>query len=270
LLCGSFDPREEEAGVDPFRRMVAEYPSSGLKLYTAEWRNGSRGWRLNDPRAYKIFVPGPGIRDQERPCAQGADRVPPERRRVRCPRRRLCRHRFSLIVEHVGLPRLDDFCWIAAEESYVYAGLSVAMAFVHLRPRYFAEIMGSARFGPIPGHLAQAARLLLDDVKHGIAERTHELLRVDRPDAADHARTEILLDPFDRRRRRGLEERGSELEAMRPVVDSAPAGLDELAGRDHRRVTEYGDQVALTAGFDAQHAEPVLFVLEGDALDEPG
>src|SRR5712664_420947 len=92
LLCGSFDPREEEAGVDPFRRMVAEYPISGLKLYTAEWRNGSRGWRLNDPWAYKYLSPGPGIRDQERPCAQGADRVPLERRRVRCPRRRLRRY----------------------------------------------------------------------------------------------------------------------------------------------------------------------------------
>src|SRR6266478_3355786 len=45
------------------------------------------------------------------------------------------------------------------------------------------------------GHLAQAARLLLDDVEHGIAEGAYQLLRVDRPDAADHARAEILLDP---------------------------------------------------------------------------
>src|SRR5215510_16318000 len=43
LLCGSFDPRDEEAGFDAFRRMMAEYPIQGLKLYTAEWRNGSRG-----------------------------------------------------------------------------------------------------------------------------------------------------------------------------------------------------------------------------------
>jgi len=35
-------------------------------------------------------------------------------------------------------------------------------------------------------------------------------------------------------------------------------------------VTEDGDQVALTAGFDAQHAEAVLFVVERDALDEAG
>jgi hypothetical protein len=103
LLCGSFDPRDEETGVDAFRRMVAEYPVQGLKLYTAEWREGSRGWRLNFPD-------------------------------------------LNFIVEHVGLPRLDDFCWIAAQESNVYAGLSVAMAFVHLRPRHFAEIMANLLF----------------------------------------------------------------------------------------------------------------------------
>jgi hypothetical protein len=36
--------------------MVAEYPVSGHKLYMAEWRNGSRGWRLNDPWAYKYLT----------------------------------------------------------------------------------------------------------------------------------------------------------------------------------------------------------------------
>ena len=34
LLCGSFDPRDEEAGFDAFRRMMAEYPINGLKLST--------------------------------------------------------------------------------------------------------------------------------------------------------------------------------------------------------------------------------------------
>ena len=38
-----------------FRQMVEDYPIQGLKLYTAEWRNGSKGWRLNDPWAYKYF-----------------------------------------------------------------------------------------------------------------------------------------------------------------------------------------------------------------------
>jgi predicted TIM-barrel fold metal-dependent hydrolase len=42
----------------------------------------------------------------------------------------------------VGLPRLDDFCWIAVQESNVYAGMSVAMALIHTRPRYFGQILG--------------------------------------------------------------------------------------------------------------------------------
>jgi hypothetical protein len=48
------------------------------------------------------------------------------------------------------------------------------------------------------------------------------------------------------------------------------AGLHERAGRHHRRMTEDGDEVPLTAGFDPQHAEPILFVVEGDALDDTG
>src|SRR5262249_7814718 len=47
---------------------------------------------------------------------------------------------------HVGLPRLDDFCWIAAQEPNVYGGLAVAMAFVHARPRYFGQIMSELLF----------------------------------------------------------------------------------------------------------------------------
>ena len=46
--------------------------------------------------------------------------------------------------------------------------------------------------------------------------------------------------------------------------------MHELTSRDHRPVTENSDQVALAAGFDAQHAEAVIFVVEGDALDEAG
>ena len=120
------------------------------------------------------------------------------------------------------------------------------------------------------GHLAQAVGLLLDDVEHGFAEGAHELLRIDRPDAADHAGAEIFLDALDRRRCRRLEERGSELDAMRAVVDPAAARLDELAGRDHRGMAEDGDQIALAAGFDPQHAEAVLGVVERDALDQAG
>jgi uncharacterized protein len=48
----------------------------------------------------------------------------------------------NFIVEHVGLPRLEDFCWIGVQEPNVYGGLAVAMPFIHSRPRYFAQIIG--------------------------------------------------------------------------------------------------------------------------------
>jgi uncharacterized protein len=48
----------------------------------------------------------------------------------------------NFIVEHCGLPRLDDFCWIATQEPNVHAGLAVAMPFIHTRPKYFAQIIG--------------------------------------------------------------------------------------------------------------------------------
>ena len=48
----------------------------------------------------------------------------------------------NFVVEHVGLPRLEDFCWIATQEPNVHGGLAVAMPFIHTRPRYFAQIIG--------------------------------------------------------------------------------------------------------------------------------
>jgi len=41
--------------------------------------------------------------------------------------------------------------------------------------------------GANAGHLPQPTRLLLDNVEHGLAEGPHELFRIDRPNATDHA-----------------------------------------------------------------------------------
>src|SRR5436309_273290 len=49
----------------------------------------------------------------------------------------------KFVVTHIGLPRLDDFCWVAMQDKNIYAGMAVAMAFVHTRPRYFAEMMAN-------------------------------------------------------------------------------------------------------------------------------
>jgi hypothetical protein len=119
------------------------------------------------------------------------------------------------------------------------------------------------------GDLTQPAGLLFDDVEHGFAEGAHELLRIDRPDAADHAGAQIFLDPLDRRRRNGFEELSFELDAMRAIVDPAAINLDELADRDHSGVADEGDETALAACPDSQHAKAVLGLLERDAVVRP-
>ena len=52
----------------------------------------------------------------------------------------------NFIVEHVGLPRLEDFCWIATQEPNVYGGFAVAMPFIHTRPKYFAQMIGECLY----------------------------------------------------------------------------------------------------------------------------
>ena len=52
----------------------------------------------------------------------------------------------NFIVEHCGLPRLDDFCWIATQETNVYAGLAVALPFIHPRKDYFTNVISELLF----------------------------------------------------------------------------------------------------------------------------
>jgi uncharacterized protein len=116
-----------------------------VKLYTAEWKGQSKGWKLTDPWSYRYLEKcqelgitnihihkGPTIYPLNRDAFDVADvddvaSAFPE---------------LDFIVEHVGLPRLEDFCWIATQEPNVYGGLAVAMPFIHSRPRYFAQIIG--------------------------------------------------------------------------------------------------------------------------------
>jgi len=145
ILNGSFDPRQGEAGLEYLESLVENYGIKGVKLYTAEWRGDSRGWKLTDPWAYRYLEKcnelgiknihvhkGPTIWPLNRDAFDVADIDSaasdfPE---------------LNFIVEHVGLPRLEDFCWIATQEPNVYGGLALAVAFIHSRPRYFAEIIG--------------------------------------------------------------------------------------------------------------------------------
>jgi len=144
VLNGSFDPRDGARGLEYLHWQKEKYNIKGVKLYTAEWRGESKGYKLSDPEAQTYLArcrelgitnihvhKGPTIYPLNRDAfdvhdIDDAASTFPE---------------LTFIVEHVGLPRLEDFCWIATQESNVYGGLAVAIPFIHSRPRYFGEII---------------------------------------------------------------------------------------------------------------------------------
>jgi predicted TIM-barrel fold metal-dependent hydrolase len=140
-----WDPRFEEAGLKQLREDAKRFGLKGAKLYTAEWHGSSRGWKLDDPWSYRYLEAaqelgvknihihkGPTIRPLDRDAFDVADvdKVATDFTEL------------NFVVEHCGLPRLEDFCWIATQEPNVHAGLAVAMPFIHTRPKYFGQIIG--------------------------------------------------------------------------------------------------------------------------------
>jgi len=65
-----------------------------------------------------------------------------------------------------------------------------------------ADAIGSYRTNA--RDLAQALGLCFDRIEHPLAESAHQLLGVDRPDAANHPGAEVFLDAVERSRLRGL------------------------------------------------------------------
>jgi predicted TIM-barrel fold metal-dependent hydrolase len=149
VLNGSWDPRAEERGLEQLEALVERHGCTGVKLYTAEWRGDSKGWKLTDDWATRYLEKsqelgvknihvhkGPTIWPLNRDAfdvhdVDDAATMFPE---------------LNFVVEHVGLPRLEDFCWIGVQEPNVYAGMAVAMPFIHSRPRYFAQIIGELMY----------------------------------------------------------------------------------------------------------------------------
>ncbi len=87
-----FDPRDGDVGLKTLQANVERYGSKGVKLYTAEWNNGSRGYKLSDPAAYR-YLEAAQPRHQEHPRAQGPDDLAAGQGRVRRGRRRPRRDR---------------------------------------------------------------------------------------------------------------------------------------------------------------------------------
>ena len=151
ILNGRFDPREGTKGLEQLEADHAQYGLKGVKLYTAEWYQGSRGWKLSDEEAKPFFDKcaelgiknihvhkGPTIwpLDKDAFDVSDVDHVATD-----------YNGRLNFIVEHVGLPRIEDFCFMATQEPNVYAGLSVVIGgLMHARPKFFAKVMGELLF----------------------------------------------------------------------------------------------------------------------------
>ncbi len=145
-----WDPRDGDQGLKELEANVEEWGSTGVKLYTAEWKGDSRGWKLTDKEAYRYLDKcgelgiknihvhkGPTIWPLDKDAFDVAD---VDHAATDFPD-------LNFIVEHVGLPRIEDFCFMATQEPNVYAGLSVVIGgLMHARPRFFAKVMGELLF----------------------------------------------------------------------------------------------------------------------------
>ena len=151
MVNGRFDPREGTAGLEQLEADHAKYGNKGVKLYTAEWYKGSRGWKLTDEAAKPFFDKcvelgitnihvhkGPTIwpLDKDAFDVSDVDHVATD-----------YNGQLNFIVEHVGLPRIEDFCFMATQEPNVYAGLAVVLGGLsHARPQFFNKVMGELLF----------------------------------------------------------------------------------------------------------------------------
>jgi uncharacterized protein len=150
ITNGRWDPRDGDVGLRQLEEDAERYGLKGVKLYTAEWNSGSRGWKLTDPEAQPFLEKcqelgitnihvhkGPTIwpLDKDAFDVKDIDVVATSYPGL------------NFIVEHVGLPRIEDFCFMATQEPNVYAGLAVVTGgLMHARPRFFAKVMGELLF----------------------------------------------------------------------------------------------------------------------------
>jgi predicted TIM-barrel fold metal-dependent hydrolase len=149
ILNGAFDPRDGEQGLDTLSMMAEKYKIKGVKLYTAEWRGESRGYKMTDPWCYRYLEHAEKLGIKNIHVHKGPTIIPLDRDAFDVADIDHVATDFqglNFIVEHCGLPRLDDFCWIATQETNVYGGLAVALPFIHPRKDYFTNVISELLF----------------------------------------------------------------------------------------------------------------------------
>ena len=236
IVNGRWDPREGEAGLRQLEADHAKYGLQGVKLYTAEWYEGSRGWKLTDPEAVPFLDKcaelgiknihvhkGPTIwpLDKDAFDVSDVDHVATD-----------YNGQLNFIVEHVGLPRIEDFCFMATQEPNVYAGLAVVIGgLMHARPQFFAKVMGELLFWV--GEDKMTVRLRLRDLGAEVAGRGPRRLG----DARRRRRSPTTRGSAPRARRRSSASTPPSSTASRcprscqlPVPEDEPASPESAVG----------------------------------------
>ncbi len=149
ILDGRADPRDGAQGLEQLEADRERFGIKGLKLYTAEWRGESKGYSLKDDMVGRLM---------ERCQALGIKNIHIHKGPTIHP---LSLDAFDVrdvddvatafpelnfIIDHCGMPRTDDFCWIAGQEPNVYGGLALIPSFIYARPRYFANMLADLLF----------------------------------------------------------------------------------------------------------------------------
>lgn len=150
IVNGRWDPRDGEAGLKQLEADARQYNLKGAKLYTAEWNGTSRGYKLTDPESYHYLQAAEELGIKNIHIHKGPTIWPLNKDGFAIDDVDQTATDFpnlNFIIEHSGIPRIDDFCYIAVQEPNVYAGLSVVIgALMHARPKFFARCIGELLF----------------------------------------------------------------------------------------------------------------------------
>jgi predicted TIM-barrel fold metal-dependent hydrolase len=150
VLNASGDLRAGDDSLKQLETKVQRWGCKGVKLYTAELGGDSRGWspKTLKPARYLEKCQELGVKNIHVhngltiwPLGKDAfDVADLDFAATNLPE-------LEFIVEHVGLPRIENFCFMATQEPNVYAGLVMVVGgLMHVRPRFFAKVMGELRF----------------------------------------------------------------------------------------------------------------------------
>jgi len=156
ILNGRMDPRDGALGLEQLERDFERWRFDGVKMYTAEWNGSSRGYSMKDPfvQPYLDKCRELGIRNihlHKGPTTYPLDYDAFDVRDVDYIATN--NPDLNFIIDHCGMPRIDDFCFVAGQEPNVYGGLALIPSYIHARPKFFAKMLSDLLFWVGPDRL---------------------------------------------------------------------------------------------------------------------